>query len=649
MPLSKGARTRSERVERPYLLVVAVLFVALLGTFPRWVPLPAPATVAGPSARELVAALDLPPGFRDSETQPMTNDDFQYSTSLVTDGWARTAERGENEEISVIAVRTGTENLALEARSLLIQFLIDGDAEFLDDPFQSTKRGYVELEGITYPVTSWAEADATLIVADLRGPENATSDELVLSLQRQAAELGLDAPYVAADRRMVAAAGINTAAVVVAMLLIRSRMARFRGSRRISGPPPLGARVVTSDAKASRLNGRGLDIIQGGTLVLAAMASTTGLLWVPRGHSLAFVGLMGPLLLVMLLVVGGATAARRATARRVHRPPLEPLQTLMLAVLILVALAAFGFGTVLLAMFTQIRAASNELPSRVTEDLAFKYQFLSIGSSILVSILALAFYYVAALVIRLTSWVRSPRPVHEGWTDPDQSVGTLLLRPFDEDRRRVPRTPSLRRGLIEAWTLRSTDRLEEILCWELSNRGPVDAVGQPGSSRRRLGAVRVALNHEDWQGAIWRRVHLAPLVVAILGTSEGLMWEISALFQSGAMNRAVLLVPPGNFTEREAAWRAFLSVSAGFLPGPRPSPQAHGTLAVTVQHGIVRQYAADRTDEAGYRVALRAATRDLSDALSPVRGHVTPQDGELRSSTHDENQMGIPHEHSGHH
>jgi hypothetical protein len=130
----------------------------------------------------------------------------------------------------------------------------------------------------------------------------------------------------------------------------------------------------------------------------------------------------------------------------------------------------------------------------------------------------------------------------------DSRPPVLLLRSFGDDMMRLEtgakwtRTNDiLRRGMT----------FERIVVKHLDSIGPVIAIGKPGEALAPLGAARDYVGDEVWQQEVEQRMREAALIVLMLGTSEGLAWELLRVRRLQLLHKLVLVFPPaGNLEER---------------------------------------------------------------------------------------------------
>jgi hypothetical protein len=135
----------------------------------------------------------------------------------------------------------------------------------------------------------------------------------------------------------------------------------------------------------------------------------------------------------------------------------------------------------------------------------------------------------------------------------DPRPPVLLLRSFVDD---TMRAKGSWRGNVGG-TLGAYATFEELLDDVLWRFGPVVAIGRPGEQLPPLGAAREYLRHEDWQSVVETRIASAKMIVAVVGGTEGLAWEIRALALFNALSRVMLVFPPRPQGELESRWQLF--------------------------------------------------------------------------------------------
>jgi hypothetical protein len=127
----------------------------------------------------------------------------------------------------------------------------------------------------------------------------------------------------------------------------------------------------------------------------------------------------------------------------------------------------------------------------------------------------------------------------------------LYLRPFRDDPKlaELEAIPRLRGAAVPILLLQElffSGRSEEeqlVAALKKGNLGPVIAVGAPGEWRPPSGAMRMYLQHHDWQKSVQELMSRASLVVIVLGVGAGTMWELVEATRMVPPERLLLIVP----------------------------------------------------------------------------------------------------------
>ena len=132
------------------------------------------------------------------------------------------------------------------------------------------------------------------------------------------------------------------------------------------------------------------------------------------------------------------------------------------------------------------------------------------------------------------------------------SAPVLLLRSFNDD------------DLVDL-TFTATYRIvpgryEASLLKTLAALGPAVALGRPGERDPEMGALRLYVKDEHWRRAIAHLVARAAAVVAVVGGTPGLWWEIEFAIRNAPLERLLFFFPyPAPPNMRRSYWRsAFL-------------------------------------------------------------------------------------------
>ncbi len=157
------------------------------------------------------------------------------------------------------------------------------------------------------------------------------------------------------------------------------------------------------------------------------------------------------------------------------------------------------------------------------------------------------------VVVRLIARGRSMRAMTaQELLEHDQRSPVVFLRSFDDDDLIDP-------SFTATYQL-VPGRYESMLTKVLASIGPVVALGRPGEPHPELGAARLYVKDEYWQQAISELIDGAALVVAIVGDSPGLWWEIGFSIKKVGIERLLFFFPyPAPQKTRRSYWRsAFL-------------------------------------------------------------------------------------------
>jgi hypothetical protein len=177
----------------------------------------------------------------------------------------------------------------------------------------------------------------------------------------------------------------------------------------------------------------------------------------------------------------------------------------------------------------------------------------------------------------------------------DRRSPVLHLRSFGDDR-------------LEATSFPDAERLEEIIVNVLSLAGPVVAIGQPEDRLPPVGAARDYFGPE-WKNEVLHWIEHAQVIVVVIGTTPGLIWELENLRRVGILDRVIFVVPPLPHSKLTPRWREFAEHAAVFLALPAViGVDALRTLLFTIDaDGQLLSLGADKRTPEAYRLALRFA------------------------------------------
>ena len=171
--------------------------------------------------------------------------------------------------------------------------------------------------------------------------------------------------------------------------------------------------------------------------------------------------------------------------------------------------------------------------------------------------------------------------------------------------------------LIERFTLRRFDTVEEVLVRHLSRYGPVIAVNPPKTRLAPLGAARETIDSADWKSVmagLMARSSLIVLVAPARKVTDGLRWELESVSAGNYWDKALIVVPPVRGEDLQRRWQEFQGDGARLwpftVPGPVADPHA---LVLAFRHARWTVIGADRRTEWSYGAALRQAVAGLRE------------------------------------
>lgn len=85
--------------------------------------------------------------------------------------------------------------------------------------------------------------------------------------------------------------------------------------------------------------------------------------------------------------------------------------------------------------------------------------------------------------------------------------------------------------------------LEEHLGAQATELGPFIAIGSPEEKIAPIGAYRTYFEGEVWREVIPNWVEATPLIIFMVGASDGAAWEIEKIIERGALSRTIFVFP----------------------------------------------------------------------------------------------------------
>ncbi len=193
----------------------------------------------------------------------------------------------------------------------------------------------------------------------------------------------------------------------------------------------------------------------------------------------------------------------------------------------------------------------------------------------------------------------------------DQRRPIIYLRPFKEDR-----ITSKRPELVTAifgWVGLATE--EEQLAYVMNDIGPFITIGRPGELLPQLGAVRIYVNHDEWQDKVTQMMHNARAVIIRLGQSDSLKWEIEKAFEILQPEQLLYLVSENemdNFRLREPN-----HISVGMIGGFQYFSKEWEPHWINLKEIDMDRRTCIRTKAPVLKMALRPVFEQLSVPWNP--------------------------------
>jgi hypothetical protein len=201
---------------------------------------------------------------------------------------------------------------------------------------------------------------------------------------------------------------------------------------------------------------------------------------------------------------------------------------------------------------------------------------------LLAPLVVLGGYLCALAAWRL--WRRSQRlmainAVEAMQTDPRPPV--LYLRSFKDDGETLfdseeSHTMTRAHRWLEATTV------EQQSAGALSAVGPVVAVGRPGEPLPELGAARLYVAHEAWQGEVRSLMGRATLVVVRVGSSPGVLWEVDQVLEHVPRRRVIFAIIGDGPVCDEIVARLEPELGAAWVAS-LPEPARHGRVVNVIR------------------------------------------------------------------
>lgn len=199
----------------------------------------------------------------------------------------------------------------------------------------------------------------------------------------------------------------------------------------------------------------------------------------------------------------------------------------------------------------------------------------------------------------------------------------LLLHSFQDDGRTIKRDNNLVTWFTSFFTQYIDEGelvFEELLATHFAEFGPMIAIGQPEEKLPQLGAARKYVSEGEWQEEVIQLVQRSQLVVMIVGSTQGLLWEVRKMVELDMPEKLLLAFPPLETEELKRRWDRWLEqtedVDALALPRQLPDNPLFATFSSNWKCHVVT--GTSRT-ESEYQRVLPLIIADLKTQRRPLR------------------------------
>ena len=147
---------------------------------------------------------------------------------------------------------------------------------------------------------------------------------------------------------------------------------------------------------------------------------------------------------------------------------------------------------------------------------------------------------------------------------------------------------------------------EQELAFILQRVGPVVAIGKPGERLPELGAARVYVAHDAWQQTVLDMLDRSSMVLARVGASPGVLWELDRVLSLASRSKVLILVL-GSLEDQAASVRLIEARIGERLQLPSPVPSRFLTL--------LRMLGSDPQRSIGVLVGFDGVGRPIAEVI----------------------------------
>lgn len=172
-----------------------------------------------------------------------------------------------------------------------------------------------------------------------------------------------------------------------------------------------------------------------------------------------------------------------------------------------------------------------------------------------------------SVYLLLRRWGRSMAIVSmQELLDSDVRPPVLFLRPFGDDQITLPK--ERRWSLFAAFRIGERAKtLEHQVLEELTELGPVVAIGDPSVNTVPYGAARDYVPDSRWQDDVGDLIDRSGAIVVVVNDTPGVWWEVQQILEKGTLEKALFVFPLDDTDEAQK-----------LFAGLCDSLEAHGVL-----------------------------------------------------------------------
>lgn len=148
---------------------------------------------------------------------------------------------------------------------------------------------------------------------------------------------------------------------------------------------------------------------------------------------------------------------------------------------------------------------------------------------------------------------------------------------------------------------------EESLVWSLSAYGPVVAIGEPGLKLPPVGAAREHIDGDMWRETVRDLICRSATVIAVLGNTPGLVWELNQIRELASLHKLLLIIPPVDRKQLSERLEVFSNVLPEFACISFQSILDSGLILMLQADNMPAVISSMNRDEADYIEGLRHA------------------------------------------